>query len=478
MRTVLSRLAAVLVLLSPLAAIAQDASLDQVAKAMGAAGVKSIQYSGSGVNFQVGQNFSPDTPWPRFVVKSYTRAVNYENSSIRDELVRTQGENPPRGGGGQPVVGEQRQIFVASGDFAWNAAGDVVTPTPIALVDRQLQLWTTPHGVVKAAMTNNGTVQGRTIAFTAPGRFKVQATVDAQNLVEKVEAVAPNAVLGDIPIEIRYSEYKDFAGMKFPTRIRQMIGTYPGLDLTVTDVQPNLAVDLAVPDPIKQTPAPYGKVATQMAADGVWYITGGTHHSVLIEMKDHVILVESPLNDERAAAVLAEVKNLAPNKPIRYVIATHHHFDHAGGLRAIAAEGIPIIAHDVNKSFLEKAFAAPATIRPDRLAKSGKKGTIEGMRDKRVLTDGARTVELHNVAGNNHHGGIVMVYLPKEKLLVEADVYNPPAPNAPPPATVNSNWVNLSDNIKRLSLTVDQILPLHGRIMPLAELHKSIGHSH
>src|SRR5437870_11759261 len=144
-----------------------------------------------------------------------------------------------------------------------------------------------------------------------------------------------------------------------------MIGAYPALDLTVKDVQLNVAVDIPVPDPIRQTPAPYALVTTQMAADGVWYITGGTHHSVLIEMKDHVILVESPLNDERAAAVLAEVKNLAPNKPIRYVIATHHHFDHAGGLRAIAAEGIPIIAHDVNKSFLEKAFAAPATIRPD-----------------------------------------------------------------------------------------------------------------
>src|SRR5881397_1565928 len=109
---------------------------------------------------------------------------------------------------------------------------------------------------------------------TAPGRFKVQATVDAQNLVEKVDAVTPNAVLGDIPIEIRYSEYKDFAGVKFPTRLRQMVGAYPALDLTVTDVQPNLAVDTAVPDPIRQTPAPYGKVATQMAAEGIWYITG------------------------------------------------------------------------------------------------------------------------------------------------------------------------------------------------------------
>ncbi len=478
MRTFLSRLAAVFVLLSPLAATAQDASLDNVAKAMGAAGVKSIQYSGSGVNFQIGQNYSPDVPWPRFLVKSYTRAANYDTPALRDELVRLQGEDPPRGGGGQPVSGEQRQIFVMSGDFAWNVVGDVVNPSPIALIDRQLQLWTTPHGVVKAAMANKATVQGRVISFAVPGKFRVKATVDGQNLVEKIEAVAPNAVLGDVAVEVRYSDYKDFAGVKFPTKIRQTIGSYPALDLTVSDVQPNVAVDIPVPDPIRQTPAPYIRVTTQMAADGVWYITGGTHHSVLIEMKDHVLLVESPLNDDRAVAVLGEVKSLVPNKPIKHVIATHHHFDHAGGLRAIAAEGIPVITHDVNKPFLEKALAAPASVLPDRLAKSGKKGAVEGMRDKRVLTDGARTVEILNIPGNNHQGGIAMVYLPKEKLLVEADVYNPPAANAPPSPTVNSNWVNLADNIKRLNLTVDQILPLHGRIMPLAELHKAIGHSH
>src|SRR5262245_66618907 len=113
-------------------------------------------------------------------------------------------------------------------------------------------------------------------------------------------------------------------------------------------------------------------------------------------MKDHVRLVESPLNDDRAAAVLAEVKNLVPNKPIKYVLATHHHFDHAGGLRAIAAEGIPIIAHDVNKAFIEKAVAAPATIRPDRLAKYGKKGTVEGMKDMRVVTAASPHVTLYN----------------------------------------------------------------------------------
>src|SRR5947209_19956171 len=119
-------------------------------------------------------------------------------------------------------------------------------------------------------------------------------------------------------------------------------------------------------------------------------------------MKDHLMLVESPLNEERAAAVLAEVKNLVSNKPIKYVVATHHHFDHTGGLRAVAADGVTVIAHDANKAFLEKALAAPATVSPDRLAKSGKKGTVEGIRDKRVLADGIRTVERVHTAGNSH----------------------------------------------------------------------------
>ena len=474
----LSGLALVVVLLSPVAADAQDASLDQVDKAMGAAGVKSIQYSGSGVNFQVGQNYSPDLPWPRFIVKSYTRAVSYDTAALRDELVRLQGEDPPRGGGGQPVRGEQRQIFVVSGDFAWNVTGDVVNPTPVALVDRQLQLWTTPHGVVKAAMANKATVQGRVISFAVPGKFRVKATVDGQNLVEKIDAVAPHAVLGDVPVEIRYSDYKDFGGVKFPTKIKQTIGAYPALELTVSDVRSNVAVDLPVPDPIRQTPTPYARVTSQMVADGVWFLSGGSHNSALIEMKDQLILVECPLNDERATAVLAEVKDLVPNKPIKYVVATHHHFDHSGGLRAVAAEGVILIAHDVNKAFLEKALAAPATVSPDRLAKSGKKGTVEGMRDKRVLTDGSRTVELLHIAGNTHHSGLIMAYLPKEKLLVEADAFTPAPPNAPAPAAVNPFSVNLADNIKRLNLTVDQVLPLHGRIVPVAELHKAVGRAH
>ena len=133
------------------------------------------------------------------------------------------------------------------------------------------------------------------------------------------------------------------------------------------------------------------------------------------------------------------------------------------------------ITHDASKAFLEKSLSAPRTVQPDKLAKSGKKPVVEGMQEKRVLSDGTRTVELHLIQGTTHDDGIIMAYLPKEKLLVEADVYTPAPPNTAPPATPNPNQVALHDNIERLKLSADQILPLHGRKVGMAEFRTWIG---
>lgn len=466
-----------MLLLSPVVGYAQDgqATLESVAKAMGASTLNSIQYTGTGVIFAAGQSPTPGKPWPRFNLKSYTRLVNYETAALRDEVVRTQAEDPPRGGGNQPIRGELRQIFVVSGEHAWTVARDTATPGPRYIVELQAQLWITPHGIIKAAMANKATVQGRTISFTRPGRFTAKATVNARNLVEKVEASIAHPVLGDMPLEVSYSDYQDFGGVKFPMKIKQSAGGFPSLDLSVGEVRPNARVDIDVPEPVRQATNPYAKVTTQKVADGVWYLTGGSHHSVVIEMKDHVILVEAPLSDDRALPVVAEARKLVPNKPIRYVVVSHHHFDHSGGVRTLAGEGATVITHESSRPFFERVLATPAKVSPDHLTKSGRKGTVEGVRDRRVLTDGTRSVEIHQIAGNLHAEGLLMVYLPKEKLLIEADAYSPAAPNTPPPSPANPFSVNLADNITKLGFAVDQILPIHGRMVPLAELHKAIG---
>jgi glyoxylase-like metal-dependent hydrolase (beta-lactamase superfamily II) len=477
MRSALALTAALfLALPSPVPAQEARAALEAATQALGA--VRTLEYTGSGTMFQAGQSPAPGQPWPRFNLKSYTRAVNYDTASLRDELVRTQGENPPRGGGQQPVRGEQRQVFAVSGDHAWNVVADAAVPAPIALAERRLQLWSTPHGVIRAAIAHNATVQGGIVTFTLPGRISVRAALSDQRLVERVEAAIPNTVLGDMPVEITYTDYKDFGGVKFPTRIRQAAGGFPTLDLTVTDVKPSAAVEVQAPDGVRQAANVYGRVATQMVADGVWYLTGGTHHSVVIEMKDYLIVVEGPLNDERALAVIAEARSLAPAKPIRYLVNTHHHFDHSGGLRAFAGEGITVITHEVNRAYFERALAAPATLRPDHMTKSGRKPVVEGVRDRRVLTDGTRTVEIHHIAGNTHDDGLLMVYLPRERLLSEADAFTPPPANTPPPSPPSPFTVNLADNVKRLGLAVDRVLPVHGRIVPIADLHTAVGHSH
>jgi len=476
MRMLAALLTAVLSL-SPFAAEAQDAkaTLEAAAKALGEA--KSIAIQGSGVVFQVGQSYTPGQPWPQFNVRTFNRVVNYETASLRDDLMRTRALEPPVGGGAY-VRGEHRQVFVLSGDHAWNVMGENPVAAPIALSDRQFQFWSTPHGIIKAAMANPAGVQGRTIAFGIPGRFRATATLDAANLVERVEATLANPVLGDMAVQVSYADYRDFGGVKFPTKIRLTYGGFPALELTVTEVRANGPADITVPDNVRLAGNPYMRVQSAKAAEGVWYVTGGTHHSVVIEMADHVIVAEAPLNDDRALAVVAEARKLVPGKPIKYLIVSHHHFDHSGGVRAFAGEGATIVTQDASRAFFEQIVAAPATVGPDHLARSGRKAAVQGVRDRLELSDGTRTVEVRHIAGIQHADDMLMAYLPKEKLLIQADAFTPPAPNVAPMSPPNPFNVSLLENITKQGLAVDQLLPLHGRIVPFSDLQKAAGHSH
>ena len=456
--------------------------VDDTLKTMGA-NVKTIEISGEGSQYTLGQNANLNRPWPRFVVKSYVQAINFDTPAAREEMVRMQGENPPRGGGGQPMIGEQRQIQLVSQGFAWNVAGTNVTPAPAAAPDRTTLLWMTPYGFLKGAKANNARemylwkdgVRTGEVTFMERGRF-VSGEIGGDNLLKRVLTHNPNPVLGDIEVEVLYSEYKDFAGIKFPTHILQRQGGHPVLDIRVTDAKPNVAVDIPVPPAVRAAAAPAVQVSKEQLAPGVWYLTGGTHHSVAVEFADHVTVIEAPLDEARSLAVIAEVKSIFPNKPIRYLINTHHHFDHSGGIRTYAAEGATIVTHASNKEFYEQAAKLPRSLSLDRMAREQKQFTFQTVTDKHVLSDNTRTLELHHIPENVHNDGMLVAYLPAEKILIQADLFTPPATVATaPPATLNLATVQLYDQLQRSKLDVQRIAPLHGRMTTMAELKTMAG---
>jgi glyoxylase-like metal-dependent hydrolase (beta-lactamase superfamily II) len=456
---------------------AQQDRLQQAAAAMGAASLNSIQYTGSGNVYSFGQGFEPGERFPRFIQRTYNASINYQTPAMRLIQVRSQGETPPRGGGQQALAGDQRAVAVVSGRFAWQEAGNQAQPNNGAATDRRRTLWATPHGVIKAAMANSGKVDGNTVTVSVEGR-EFKATLNAQNLVEKVSYLSTNDVIGDYPIEIAYTDYGDFAGVKFPRRIVQTEDGQPTLDITVNNVQPNAAVAIEAPANVQQAPPPPPlRVEVQKFADGVFFFWTPNARNWAVDFGDHIVVVEGQGSDARSLAVIEEIKKAIPNKPIRYVINTHAHYDHAGGLRTYVAQGVTVVTHEKNKPFYEKAWARPRTLAPDSLSKAPKPAVFETVGDKKVMSGGGKTLELYYMKDTSHNMYNLLVYLPQEKLAFWGDGYNPPEGNeARDLARTPEQAIELVRVITMNNLDVRTIAPAHGVApKPFDNLKKGAG---
>ena len=464
---------------------AQDtrAVIAEASRAMGVETLNTVEYTATGFDFALGQAYNPSSPWPKFINKSYTRAVDFRTPASKVDRVRMQGENPPRGGGQQPVIGEQPQ----SQTIMVNAT------TPWA---QQLEIWMLPHGFIRAATANNATLATQTVdgrryrvlTFTGQNKAKVNGYLNDQGLVERVETWIDNAYLGDMLFEAVYSDYRDFGGVKFPMKIVQRQGGYPIFDLAVADVKPNAAVTI---QPAQGRGGGGGggaaaggagaapSVPTEKIADGVFLILGG-YAALAVDFRDYIVVLEGPQSEARANQIIAEAKRLIPGKPIRYVVNTHHHIDHSSGLRTFVDEGATVVTHEINKTYFERLFALPHTLAPDRLEQSKRKATFETVADRKVMTDGNHVIELHHIRGSGHNEGLIVAYFPKEKLLVQADMYNPPPqPPAAAPPSISPYTANLAENLDRLKLDVQRIVPIHypadNRSVSLAEFMKMAG---
>jgi glyoxylase-like metal-dependent hydrolase (beta-lactamase superfamily II) len=342
--------------------------------------------------------------------------------------------------------------------------------------DRAAELYHHPIGFLRAALAGGVTLGGAhrvddddAVDLVLPGGERFTLTIDGKSrLPRRITSLSHEPALGDVVVATEFGDFAESAGLMVPGRVIRKIDGIVVADTRVarTTVNPEGAwidapENLAPPAPVR--------VTADEVAPGIWYLAGQGHHSVLVEFADHLTLVEAPVDDARTLAVIARARELVLGKPLTQVVNTHHHFDHSGGIRAAISEGLTVITHERNREFFEAAAARPSTVARDALATKPKPLSLETVTGRKVLTDGRRSVEIYPIDGSGHSATMLMVYFPAERLLAEADAYQPP-PLAGAAPVAHPFAANLLDNIRKRGLRVDRLLPIHGRVVPFADL--------
>ena len=316
----------------------------------------------------------------------------------------------------------------------------------------------------------------------------------ANNIVDRVETWVGDNIMGDMHIVATYTGWKDFGGVTAPSKIVQTRGGWPFFEVSVTAARANPA-DLATlaPPPAGRGGGPGGggppvaggraggppappalTVTSEKLGDGVFRFTtgAGSYDTIVVDFRDHIMMLEAGQNEARALAYIAEAKKLIPNKPIRYIMNTHAHADHTGGLPAMVAEGATIITHKNNETFFDRALNTPRTLLNDRLATNPRKARIESVSDKKVYSDGTRRVEMYHIYPAPHSNGMMVAYFPKEKVLFQGD-FSLPAAGQP----ANDHLRALVPALEKLNLDFDRYINVHAPAAPQtkAELWKAVG---
>jgi len=490
---VVKRLALVAMCLAYLSgnAMAQDAK-SVIANAQKALGdPKSITYSGAAKDVafqQCGANAAvmncQGTHDPMRPITNYVRVIDLTAPASR----HTGGTNNIGAGGSTTVTPGTffQQVTAQQADVSqpWGGA---------------LELYVTPWGFLKGAADNNATAR-RSGKFTvlswspkvmAPSGkpYVINGYVDDKNMIDHVETWLGENIMGDMHIVATYTGWKDFGGAMAPAKIVQTRGGFPFFEVDVTSAKIN-PPDVAALVPAPPPPAGRGggppagggpggapalTVTSEKLGDGLYRLTTGpgSYDSVIVEFKDYVMMLEAGQSEARGLAYIAETKKLIPNKPIRYVMNTHPHSDHTGGLPPLVAEGATIITQKNNAAFLEKSLNTPRTLLNDTLAKNPKKAKIEAVDEKKVYTDGTRTVEIYHIYPAPHSNGLMVAYIPKEKVLFQGD-FSLPAPGQPG----NDHVKALVPALEKLKLVdFDRYINVHTSAEPQtkAELWKAAG---
>lgn len=499
--------------------------LAAASKEIGEANLKCVTFSGTGYAGAVGQTYenAVNVDWPRIdSLANYTRTINWDAGTSKETFDRKPGLSPASwkyGLGwqdGTPTQTAARQTHIVNGRTAWHIDGDgAPVAVPQELADLyQLDLWLNPPGFLKAARLpganpvafwrweqlekgRDGNVvqpeKVHVVAITMFGKYRVDATINSQNQITRIKTTVSEPALGDFNIEHESTNQTAFGNIKWPTAwhshhgwddnwqfYRQSTG-HNGYGGNFPNVQPNVCGDpVPVPASIAQA-RPASDVSTvtiDTLAEGVYALGGGPASSYMIEFSNFVAVFEAPGNEPRSLAVIEAVAKLAPNKPIRWLISSHPHFDHIGGLRTYLHIGATIVAHAKNIPFLNSDVLnyEPRTVSPDIVSRWPPTEVSEGynyeaVQENYVITDNRRILRVYYVQPLQHVEGMLMAYLPAERIAFQADLFDT---HESPRAAQLPAMRSLANQATRMKLAIDTLAPVHGKPVPWSTFESAL----
>ncbi len=460
--------------LSPEMQLIHDAA-DALGGVEAVQGVTTLRVEGSGSYYRLGQNRTPDAALPEAEVQSYTLEQDLQNHRMRTEITSANFA----GRLGSAVTAMDKNVAWDIGQDAPRRVGEVVAR------ERHVEFYHHPVALLQAALSDGepeATVSGLRqemghdlVDITTADGSELTLHVDpGTKQMLMVSSTAYNSNLGDVVITTSFSDYADVDGLMLPQEISTTIDELPGRELRVSHAVNVETSDLIAPAEVTSASEPGPRpanVTDEEIAASVWLLAGQSHHSILIEFSEYTALVEAPQNDTRALAVIARARELVPDKPLRYLVNTHHHFDHSGGVRAAVSEGLTVITHETNQVLYEDLVSRSHTVMTDHLAENPAELVLETVPgdETHELSDGRRVVEIFRVGDNPHCDGVLLVYLPAERILIQADLYIPGigGPFAESAAA-------LLQTIRDRGLRVNQLVPVHGMIQSLSDLEEAV----